>query len=119
MSAQQSQLINVQPQEKQSLNKRLETIGWGLFLIMIGGLALVPNDHVPAGAWLIGTGLIFLGLNAARMIAGLRASSFTIVLGILALLSGLGDFFRLELPLFPILLILIGASIILKPYFEQ
>ncbi len=52
--------------EKTALNKRLESIGWGLFLIMLGGFALVPNQVIPKGAWSIGVGLIMLGLNAAR-----------------------------------------------------
>jgi hypothetical protein len=46
-------------------------------------------------------------------------STFTIVLGILALVSGFGDLAGLNLPLFPILLILIGTNIILKPFFEK
>ncbi|MGD2104731.1 MAG: hypothetical protein PVJ55_06430 [Anaerolineae bacterium] len=36
-------------EEKVVLNKRLETIGWGCFLIMLGGFALVPGDIVPKG----------------------------------------------------------------------
>ncbi len=119
MSTQQSELTNVQATEKQGLNKRLETIGWALFLIMIGGLGLVPKELVPGGMWLIGVGLIMLGLNAARYLNDIKMSGFTIVLGILALLSGLSDFFRVQLPLFPILLILIGAHILLRPLFEK
>lgn len=119
MNTQPSQLTNVWSPEKQALNKRLEMIGWALFLIMLGGLGLVPNDQVPGGIWLVGAGLIMLGLNAARFANGIAMSGFTIVLGIVALLSGLGDFLHVELPLFPILLILIGAHIILKPYFER
>jgi len=103
---------------KAALNKRLESIGWGLFLIMIGGIWLVPDEQVPEGTWLIGAGLIMLGLNLARYLNGIRMSGFTIVLGILALASGLGDLAGVDLPLFPILLILIGASILLKPVFE-
>ncbi len=119
MSTQQSELTNVPATEKQGLNKQLETIGWALFLIMIGGLGLVPKELVPGGIWLIGVGLIMLGLNAARYLNGIKMSGFTIVLGILALLSGLSDFFRVQLPLFPILLILIGAHILLRPLFEK
>lgn len=119
MSAQSRQLLNMQTPDKQSLNKRLEAAGWGLFLIMIGGLGFVPGDQVPAGTWLIGTGLIFLGLNVARFISGIDTSGFTVVLGLVALLSGLGDFLHVQLPLFPILLILVGAHIILKPYLER
>ena len=118
MTAQNDQPSIMQDTQKAALNKRLEGIGWGLFLIMIGGILLVPNEQVPEGTWLIGAGLIMLGLNLARYLNGIRMSGFTIVLGILALASGLSDFAGVDLPLFPILLILIGASILLKPVFE-
>ena len=116
MSAQDNPPKNVQETEEQVLNKRLERISWALFLIMIAGIALVPDERIPKGTWSIGVGLIMLGLNAARYLNGIKMSGFTIVLGILALGSGLGDFLGVDLPLFPILLILIGANIILRPY---
>ena len=33
-------------EEKAALNKRLETIGWGCFLVMVGGFALVPREAI-------------------------------------------------------------------------
>lgn len=119
MSTQPIQAANGITAERQALNKRLETIGWALFLIMIGGLGLVPNDQVPGGTWLVGAGLIMLGLNAVRFLNGIPMSGFTTVLGAIALLAGVSDFLRISLPLFPILLILIGAHIIIKPYLER
>ncbi len=115
----QQQLPSADDSEKAALNKRLEQIGWGLFLIMIGGIALVPNKQVPEGTWLIGAGLIMLGLNVARYFNHLPLSSFTLVVGILAIVVGASDFFGADLPFFPILLIVIGASILLKPLFER
>jgi hypothetical protein len=86
---------------------------------MIGGIGLIPDERVPEGTWLIGVGLIMLGINLARYLNNIRMSSFTIVLGVLALLFGLSDFVGLNLPFFPILLILIGINIIIKPFFER
>lgn len=106
-------------EDAEALNKRLEMIGWGLFLIMIGGLMLVPEQVVPEGLWLVGAGLIMLGLNAARYFYHLPLSWFTIILGLLALASGAGDLVGIDLPVFPILLILIGAHILLKSRFER
>ncbi|PKO11965.1 MAG: hypothetical protein CVU39_26595 [Chloroflexi bacterium HGW-Chloroflexi-10] len=105
--------------EKLELNQRIESIGWGLFLVMIGGIWLVPDRFVPQGTWLVGAGLILLGLNVARYIKGIRMSGFTLFLGAVALLSGAADFLRVDLPLMPIFLILIGANIILKPMIEK
>ena len=116
MSTQPSQTTDVQTVEKQTLNKRLESIAWGLFFVMIGGLGLVPNQQVPGGAWLIGAGVIMLGLNAARAFYGIRMSGFTNFLGIVAILAGASALFGVQFPFFPVLLILIGAHIILGPY---
>jgi hypothetical protein len=99
---------------KKSLDKRLESIGWALFLIMLGGLWLVPKERLPEETWLIGVGIILLGLNAVRYLNGIKMSNFTLGLGILALLIGIASFAGVELPLFPIILILIGANIIFK-----
>lgn len=97
---------------KQDLNRRLETISWGLFLIMIGGFALVSG--VPEGTWLIGAGLIMLGLNAVRLVVGIRASWFTLILGTIALLSGLGSVYGIDIPVGPLLIVLIGLAIIVR-----
>jgi hypothetical protein len=97
---------------KQDLNRRLETISWGLFLIMIGGFALVSG--VPEGTWLIGAGLIMLGLNAVRLMVGIRASWFTLIVGTIALLSGLGSVLGVDIPVGPLLIVLIGLAIIVR-----
>jgi hypothetical protein len=99
---------------KVALNKRLEDIGWGLFLIMIGCIWLVPQERVPEGTWLVGTGLLLLALNAVRYLNDIAMSGFTNVLGVLALAAGVGDLLGLRLPLFAICLIIFGASILLK-----
>lgn len=62
----------------------------------------------------MGTGLIMLGLSLARYLNGLRVSNFTVVLGIFALLLSVGGMTGVNLPFFPILLILIGADILVK-----
>ena len=119
MTAQNDKPTSNQSAKKISLDKRLDSIGWGLFLIMIGGLWLIPDERVPEGTWLIGTGLIILGLMGIRFLYGIKISGFWFVLGILALAFGISDIFGLDLPVFAILLILVGASIILKPLLKK
>ena len=101
-------------EKKIALDKRLDALGWGLFLIMIGCLWLIPDEYVPGGTWLIGAGLIILGLMGIRYLYRIKISGFWLVLGILALVFGLSDFFGLGLPLLPILIIIIGVSIVIK-----
>ena len=64
----------VEDPERAALNKRLETIAWGAFLILLGGFMFVPEEIIKGGWWSIGVGLIMLGLNAARYVNGLRMS---------------------------------------------
>jgi len=105
--------------EKRRLNKRLESIGWALFLITIGGIwlfpSLFPDKPVPEGTWLIGAGAIMLGLNGARYLCGIKMSGTSIVLGLLAAALGVIDLLAVKVPYLPIVLIIIGAIIILKP----
>ena len=105
--------------DKYALNKRIEAVGWGLFLIMIGGIALIPDNQVPNGLWLIGVGLIMIGVNGVRYLNQIKMSSFSLVLGIVALIAGLSDFVGIDLPMFPILLILVGASILFRMLVEK
>jgi len=97
---------------KRELNRRLETISWGLFLIMLGGFGLLKS--VPEGTWLIGAGAIMLGLNAVRLLLGIRISWFTVLLGTVALFSGLGSVYGVNIPVGPLLVILIGLAIIVR-----
>jgi len=95
--------------DKRALNKRLETICWGVFLVMLGILAIGPKTVAKDSIGSIGIGLILLGLNAARYYFKIKTSTGTIILGILSLASGIGDLFGTELPVIEILLI--GAGI--------
>ena len=104
---------------KATLNKRLESIALGLFLIMIGGMAFIPKEQVNEGVWSIGVGLILLGLNAARYFNNIRMSGFTTVLGIIALITGIGELVGIDLPGLAVLLILLGAYLVLKPWLGE
>lgn len=119
MSEQAVQPTPTPEDEAQAMNKRLETIAWALFLIMIGGIGLVPKEQVPEGVWSIGVGLIMIGLNVARYLYHIKMSGFTIVLGSLALLTGIGDLAGLNLPDLAILLIILGAYLIIRPMIEK
>ncbi len=104
---------------KGALSRRLEGVGWGVLLIATGAIWLLPAGQVPRGSWLIAVGLILLGLNAIRYAYALSVSGFSLVVGILALLAGLGDFYGVKLPLFPVALIVVGACLLLKRLFAK
>jgi len=110
--------ISIDP-DKAALNKRLETIAWGCFLVLLGGFMFVPEEIIKGGWWSIGVGLIMLGLNAARYFNGLRMSGFTTFLGILSIIGGILDLVGYGGINAAILLIVLGGYLILKPYFDK
>ena len=102
----------------QTLNRNYEAIGWGALFIW-GGITELFN-FLPDGTGAIGIGLILIGLNVARSWKGLPTSSFTTVLGILALLLGglqlASPLLHLsfELPIFAILLLVLGSIVLMR-----
>ena len=109
---------NIDP-EKAALNKRMETMAWGAFLIMLGGFMFVPEEIIKGGWWSIGVGLIFLGLNAARYFNRLKMSGFTTVLGVISVIGGIVQLFGVKDLEGAFLLIILGAYLILKPWFDK
>ncbi|MCD4796765.1 MAG: hypothetical protein K8R49_06330 [Candidatus Cloacimonetes bacterium] len=106
-------------EEKRKYSERLDTIGWGLFLVMLGAIFLFPDKIVPEGSFLLGSGIILLGLNLYKYLKGLKPNSFTIFLGIVAFIAGLCNFLGKSVEIFPLILILWGISIILKIFFRK
>lgn len=101
--------------ERISLNAQIDAIGWTMLFILTGSLWLMPEGLVPEGTWLTGVGLILVGENAARYLIGLKMDAVSTPLGVVALATGLGQvLFRVEL-FFPVLFLVIGASIFLNP----
>ncbi len=111
--------VTVEDPEKAALNKRLETMAWGAFLIMLGGFALVPADIVPKGLWSIGVGLIMLGLNLARYLNRLKMSGFTTFLGVLSLVGGVLELIGWTSLEGGLLLIILGIYVIFKPWIDK
>jgi hypothetical protein len=89
--------------EKAAKNKQFETVGWGLFLIMLGGFMFIPDSSVEKGFWS----------------NGIRMSGFTTFLGILSLLGGIVQLLGWKSMDGAFFLIIIGAYLILKPYFDK
>jgi hypothetical protein len=70
-----------------ALGQQLERIGWALFLIMVG-------------------------MNVVRHLKGIRVSGFTTVLGVAAMAAGVFSIAGIDFPVFPVLLIAVGAHIL-------
>ena len=64
-------------------------------------------------------GIIFLGLNAARYYNGIKMSGFTTFLGLLSLLTGITQLLGFAALDGAFFLIILGAYLILKPWFDK
>ncbi len=90
-------------------NHNIAAVGEATLLIWWGIVILI--DPLTIGMGAIGTGLIFLGVNAARLLSGIPAKASTTAIGIVALTWGVMDTIfdpRLEIS-FAMLLIIIGV----------
>ena len=97
------------------LDRQLSDVAWGLLLIVTGVVWLAPRDRIPEGAWLLGVAAILVGVNVVRALARIRVNGFSLVLGLVALAAALTRLWRPDLPVVAICLLVMGASLVLKP----
>jgi len=81
--------------------------------------ASAPNNPIRDGLWSIAVGLILLGLNVARYFRQIKMSGFTTVLGVISVVGGIVQLFGVKDLEGAFLLIILGAYLILKPWFDQ
>lgn len=100
------------------LDHRFEMTAWGCLLLLLGGLGLTPGDQTDI--FLLGAGIILLGLNLARYWEKIPMNKFTILLGSVAFALGIASLTRqamnlppAELPLLPILLVTLGLYLLI------
>jgi hypothetical protein len=97
----------------QKINRNFDALGWGALFIWWGISVLVTS--LPVGTVAIGTGVILVGVNVARKLSGVPISRFSTTVGLLAFVWGVlelaGALLHLpfELPVFAILLIVLGV----------
>jgi hypothetical protein len=93
-----------------NLAHRLDVLGWGVFFLMTGVLMLFPG--LPEGIWLVGLGVLLLGLAAVRVALGLAIEWFGVILGASALIAGFGTIAGVYIPVFALFLVACGLAII-------
>jgi hypothetical protein len=104
---------------KKKDDDRFESIGWGLFLILLGITWIIPKHLLADGVLYIGIGIIILGYSYFKHIRGFKVSGFSLFLGFGALIIGLADYTHIDVPLLPLILIFWGISIIFGFYSKK
>lgn len=94
----------------EGIERRLDTAGWGLFLIWVGTSFLLDLSW---GVALIGVAAVIFLKQAARRFYGRNLERFWVVVGVLFLLGGFWELFQVRLDLGPILLIVAGGALLL------
>jgi hypothetical protein len=98
------------------LSRDFDAIGWGALFVWWGISVLVTS--LPVGTVAIGTGVILIGVNVARKLSGVSINRFSTTVGILALVLGVLELagvllsLPFELPIFAILLIVLGVIVL-------
>lgn len=96
-------------------NRNFGMMAWGAIFVWWG---ITELFSLPSGMDVIGFGLIFLGVNGVRALNGIPTKDLTTMLGILALVWGGLDLAPLvlhlpfKLPVFAILLIVLGVTLL-------
>lgn len=119
MSAVSDRVAKVES-SSEALPRRLDAVGWGLPLVLTGGVLAAPKGLAPEGLWLLGFGLILAGVDAARRLNGLAASGFALALGLLAMALGVSQLagpvlgLAIELPVFAVWLVALGVIVLAR-----
>ncbi len=98
---------------------QLEVIAWAVFFIMIGSVWLIESTYkmeLP-GVAAVGIGVILLALNYARSKLDIQTSTFTIFVGIVALVYGVLKWFIIELEFWAVIFIAFGVYLVV--YFAK
>ena len=95
----------------QKFADKLSTVGWSLFLIWVGIVLLMKLD---TSIGLLGVGVITLLVQGARKYFNLKIEGFWVVIGLLFVIGSLWEIYKPNLPLVPILLIVVGAALLVS-----
>ncbi len=98
------------------LPRRLDAVGWALFLIWIGIVLLAGSK---ASVALVGIGVIIVGVQVARVFLKLNLEGFWFVVGLLFLVGGIWQMVEASFPLVPILLIVAGVALIITRFLPK
>jgi hypothetical protein len=101
---------------KTALARRLDAVGWALFLIWIGLVLLMGSQ---ASLALLGIGIIIVGVQVARVLYQLSLEGFWFVVGLLFLVGGIWQMVGAKFPLVPILLIVAGVALIVTRFLPK
>lgn len=115
----EEQNTSVHSKPRLAATAKIDALGWAVFFLITGFLLLFPEDSLPDGVWLISVGISAIVIQILRQMYGIGSIGFFIGVGVIMLALGLGDLLGVELPVFPIVFLLIGTSIVFDLLFKK
>jgi hypothetical protein len=106
-----SEMTSTMRSVQEDLESRIDSAGWGLFFLMTGVMLLVPG--LPAGSWLIGVGILLIGLSVLRAMLRLPVSPFGVMMALVLVATGLGEAAGVAVPWFALMLVLCGMALVI------
>jgi hypothetical protein len=101
------------PTPNDGIDRRLGAAGFGLFLIW-AGLSFLMD--IGWGVGLIGTAAVIFLTQGARRFCGLHLERFWVAVGVVFLLAGAWELYRIPLDLGPVLLIVAGGAVLMAAW---
>ncbi len=98
------------PRRGSEIGGRLDAAGWGAFFLWVGYALLA---EISIGWGLFGVGVITLLGQAARRAFAVPVEGFWLLVGIAFLVGGLWNVLAVDIPLAPVVMLVIGAILVL------
>jgi hypothetical protein len=96
--------------EHQDRSNLLDVVGWALFFIWAGVAWLL---EVSLGWGIIGTGILLLGLQLARVLLHMPVDVFWIIVAMALVIGGFWELWDVAIPLAPLILIALGIGLLI------
>ncbi|MEJ2241942.1 MAG: hypothetical protein P8Y18_07350 [Candidatus Bathyarchaeota archaeon] len=95
-------------------SQTLDSLGWGLFIILIGiGWFIGSTYKIDTGSYIaLGVGLILIGINLIKAKSDIKINRFAMFVAVLLLAIGGAGILGYSLDLFSTILVVIGLFII-------
>ena len=107
--------------EHRALDERLDLLSWGLVLVVVALVLLIPGRH-QLWYYLAPVGLVFIAMSAVRKFIPTRRDTAGLILGLVALFLGLLDMVGVDLqffPLIPVLFAIVGIGLVVVAFFTR
>ncbi len=93
--------------EMEELADRLESIGWGLLLLLFAAVSLPHGTAEFVSVTVVG--LAMVGLNVYRRLRGLEVAWFSLVLGLAVSIAGVAALRSVEMDVFALFFVVAGV----------